>query len=116
MYPLQSPPAIVADILRKTQKDLPVQLLSSEQNLQATLLLASFGSSKPYSSHIFDLQVNHDPNVNQPKHEKPLRYGKLEEIHHIFRADPTSGPTPVSLFFVLQVFATVPILIATVRL
>lgn len=104
----------VADEFPQTQKELPVQLLSSEQNLQATLLLASFGTSKPYSTHVFDLQVKHDPNVAQPKYNKPLRYGKLEEIHHIFKADPKSGPKIISLFFVLAVLATVPVLLGVV--
>jgi oligosaccharyltransferase complex subunit delta (ribophorin II) len=103
-------------MLRKTQKELPVQLLSSEQNLEATLLLASFDSAKPYSSHVFDLEVKHDSNAPLPKYEKPLRYGKLEEIHHIFKADPQSGPKIISLFFVLAVLATVPVLLGSVRL
>jgi oligosaccharyltransferase complex subunit delta (ribophorin II) len=93
-----------------------VQFLSTEQTLQATLLLASFGTSKPYSSHVFDLEVKHDPNVPQPKYEKPLRYGKLEEIHHIFRPDPQSGPKIVSVLFVLAVLATVPVLLGAVCL
>lgn len=114
-YQFPSPRAWLTK-LRKTQKDLPVQFLSTEQTLQATLLLASFGTSKPYSSHVFDLEVKHDPNVPQPKYEKPLRYGKLEEIHHIFRADPQSGPKIVSVFFVLAVLATVPVLLGAVCL
>jgi oligosaccharyltransferase complex subunit delta (ribophorin II) len=98
----------------QTQKDIPVQLLSTQQPLSATLLLASFGSSKPFSSHVFDLELKHDPNVPLPKHEKPLRYGKREEIHHIFRADPKSGPKIISLFFVLAVLATLPVLLGAV--
>jgi len=35
----------------------------------------------------------------------------LEDIHHIFRADPKSGPKIVSMFFVLAVLATVPVLL-----
>jgi hypothetical protein len=99
---------------QKTQKDLPIQLLTTSQPLQATLLLASFGTSKPLSSHVFDLEMKVDPNVSLPKYEKPLRYGKLAEIHHIFRPDPTSGPKIISLFFVLAVLATVPILLGSV--
>jgi len=93
-----------------SQKDLPVQLLSSSQPLRATLLLASFGSSQAFSNHVFNLDVKPEPNVPLPKYEKPLRYGRLEEIHHIFRADPKSGPKIISVFFVLAVLATVPIL------
>ena len=102
--------------MRKTQKDLPVQLLSSTQPLRATLLLASFGTSQAFSNHVFNLDVKPDPNTPLPKYEKPLRYGKLDEIHHIFRADPKSGPKIVSLFFVLAILATVPILFGAVSL
>jgi oligosaccharyltransferase complex subunit delta (ribophorin II) len=112
----QFPSVNVADRLPKTQNDLPFQLLYSGESLQATLLLASFGASKPYSSHIFDLEVKHDPNLPKPKYEKPLRYGKLEEIHHIFRADPKSGPMIISVFFALAVLATVPVLLGVVFL
>ena len=100
--------------MAKTQKDLPVQLLSSSQPLRATLLLASFGSSQAFSNHVFNLDVKPDPNTPLPNYEKPLRYGKLEEIHHIFRADPKSGPKIISLFFVLAILATVPVLLGAV--
>jgi oligosaccharyltransferase complex subunit delta (ribophorin II) len=98
----------------QTQKDLPVQLLTSTQPLRATLLLASFGSSNAFSNHVFNLDVKVDANVPLPKYEKPLRYGKLEEIHHIFRADPKSGPMVISLFFVLAILASVPVLLGAV--
>ena len=63
---------------------------------------------------MFNLEVKPDPNAPTAKYEKPLRYGKLAEIHHIFKADPKSGPKVVSLFFVLAVLATVPILLGSV--
>jgi len=94
-----------------TQKDLPIQLLTSIEPLQASLILASFGSSQPLSKHVFDLVVKVDPNVPQPAYEKPLRYGKLPEIHHIFKPDPTSGPKIISIFFVFAILATVPALL-----
>jgi len=100
----------------QTQKDLPIQLLTSKQPLRATLLLASFGTSQPFSNHVFNLEITLDPSAPLPKYEKPLRYGQLEEIHHIFKADPKSGPKIISLFFVLAVLATVPVLLGTVRL
>jgi hypothetical protein len=100
----------------QAQKDLPVQLLTSSQPLRATLLLASFGTSQPFSNHVFNLDVHTDPNAARPKYEKPLRYGKLPEIHHIFKSDPKSGPMIISLFFVIAVLATVPVLLGTVSL
>ena len=63
---------------------------------------------------MFDLEVKTDPNVPVPKYEKPMRYGKLAEINHIFKADPKSGPKIISLFFVLAVLATVPVLFGVV--
>jgi oligosaccharyltransferase complex subunit delta (ribophorin II) len=93
-----------------------VQLLTSSQPLRATLLLASFGTSQPFSNHVFNLDVQTDPNAARPKYEKPLRYGKLPEIHHIFKSDPKSGPVIISLFFVIAVLATVPVLLGTVSL
>ncbi|KAH8669467.1 Oligosaccharyltransferase subunit Ribophorin II-domain-containing protein [Tricladium varicosporioides] len=92
------------------QKDLPIQLLKSSQPLRATLLLGSFGTAQAFSNHVFNLDVKLDQNVPLPQYEKPLRYGKLAEIHHIFKADPKSPPVVISLFFVLAVLATVPIL------
>ncbi|TVY83306.1 Uncharacterized protein LSUE1_G001542 [Lachnellula suecica] len=94
-----------------TQKDIPVQLLTSKSPLRATLLLASFGTSIQFSNHVFNLDIKLDPNTALPKYDAPLRYGKLPEINHIFRADPKSGPIIISLFFVGAVLATVPILL-----
>jgi oligosaccharyltransferase complex subunit delta (ribophorin II) len=93
------------------QKDLPIQLLKSTQPLRATLLLASFGSSQAFSNHVFNLELKLDPNAPLPVYEQPLRYGKLAEIHHIFKADPKSPPKIISLFFAATVLATVPILL-----
>ncbi|KAK8071984.1 oligosaccharyltransferase subunit ribophorin ii [Apiospora saccharicola] len=91
--------------------DLPVQLLKSTKPLKATLTLASFGSSTGYNSRIFDVEIRQDPNAVPPVYEKPLRYGKLEEIHHIFKDDPQSPPKVISLVFALAVAAMVPVLL-----
>ncbi|KAK9769728.1 putative Dolichyl-diphosphooligosaccharide--protein glycosyltransferase subunit 2 [Seiridium cardinale] len=90
--------------------DIPVQLLSTSKPLKASLILASFGSSEGYNKPVFDVEIKLDPNATPPTHEKPLRYGRLEEIHHIFRADPTSPPKIISLVFALAVLATLPAL------
>ncbi|KAK8061567.1 oligosaccharyltransferase subunit ribophorin ii [Apiospora phragmitis] len=91
--------------------DLPVQLLKSTKPLKATLTLASFGSSTGYNNRIFDVEIRKDPLVVPPVYEPPLRYGKLEEIHHIFKADPQSPPKIISLAFALAVAAMVPALL-----
>jgi len=96
-----------------TQKDLPIQLLTTTKPLRAELLLASSGKTQGFSNHVFNLDVQLDPNTSPPKYEKPLRYGKLPEIHHIFKTDAKSGPVIISLFFVLAVLATVPVLLGS---
>ncbi|KAF3021478.1 hypothetical protein E8E14_010432 [Neopestalotiopsis sp. 37M] len=92
------------------QSELPVQLLTSSKPLKASLLLASFGSSEGYNKPVFDVEIKLDPNATPPTYEKPMRYGKLEEIHHIFRSDPQSPPKVISLVFALAVLATIPAL------
>ncbi|PBP20058.1 oligosaccharyltransferase subunit ribophorin II [Diplocarpon rosae] len=94
-----------------SQKDLPIQFLTPGKPLQATLLLASFGPSQGFSNYVFDLDVPTDTNKPGPKYEKPLRYGQREEISHIFKEDPKSGPKIISIFFVLAILATVPVLL-----
>jgi oligosaccharyltransferase complex subunit delta (ribophorin II) len=98
----------------QSQKDIPVQLLTSKKPLKASIILGSFGSSQGTIAPVFDLTLQPDPSAPPPAYEKPLRYGKLPEIHHIFRPDPTSPPTIVSLFFTVAVIAAVPGLLVTV--
>lgn len=43
--------------------------------------------------------------------EKPVRYGKKEEIRHTFRADPKSPPKIITLVFAAAVLAALPILL-----
>ncbi|KAF6227057.1 hypothetical protein HO133_008498 [Letharia lupina] len=94
-----------------TQKDLPTQLLSSTGPLDASLIIASFGSSKPYNGKAFDLTIELDSGSPLPASEKPLRYGKLPEIHHIFKSDPKSPPKIITLVFAAAVIAALPILL-----
>jgi len=92
------------------QKDLPSQFLTTSKPLLATLLLGSFGPSAAFSNHVFNLDLILDPSVPISTVEKPLRYGKLEEIHHIFRSDPKSPPIIVTLVFLAAVIACLPAL------
>lgn len=98
----------------QSHKDIPIQLLSSPGPLTASVVIASFGTSKPYSSHAFDLSIALDPSSPLPSQEKPLRYGKLPEIHHIFKSDPTSPPKIITLVFTAAVATTLPILLIAV--
>ncbi|KAJ9621106.1 hypothetical protein H2204_012000 [Knufia peltigerae] len=92
--------------LKKTQKDLPSQFLRSSTPLSATIVIASFGSSEGYNSEAFPLTIELDPNVPVPVVDKGVRYGKLPEIHHIFRTDPKSPSIAISSVFLLFVIAT----------
>jgi oligosaccharyltransferase complex subunit delta (ribophorin II) len=51
------------------------------------------------------LTIELDPNIPIPAAENPVRYGKLPEIHHIFRSDPKSPNVTISGFFLLAVVA-----------
>ena len=95
----------------QAQKDIPLQLLASSQPLEASLIIASFGSSKPYSSKAFELSIKLDTTSAQLSTEKPLRYGKLPEIHHIFKSDPKSPPKLITLVFVAAVVMALPVLL-----
>jgi oligosaccharyltransferase complex subunit delta (ribophorin II) len=94
----------------QTHKDLPVQFLISKKPLKASIVLASFGSSQGFNAPAFEVNIELDPNAPAPKYEKPLRYGKQPEIHHIFRPDPKSPPKVVSLVFGALVVAALPAL------
>jgi oligosaccharyltransferase complex subunit delta (ribophorin II) len=91
-----------------------VQLATTTSPLEASLVLASFGSSEGFKKPVFNLEVQIDANAAPIHYEKPLRYGKREEIHHIFRADPKSPPKVISAFFVLAVLAGLPLLFGAV--
>lgn len=102
-------------VVQIAYKDIPTQLLASGKNIRASLVIGSFGSAQAYMSGddgLFELKPQHDPNMPAPSAAKPERYTKKDEIHHVFRADPRSPPKIVSLFFVLAVATTVPVLIA----
>ncbi|KAI1342843.1 Oligosaccharyltransferase subunit Ribophorin II-domain-containing protein [Xylariaceae sp. FL0016] len=90
--------------------DLPLPLLTTEAPLQASIILASFGSSAPLKTDAFTVSVKSDPGAAPVVYEAPLRYGKRDEIHHVFRGDPQSPPKIISAVFVLAVLATVPAL------
>ncbi|KAL2270863.1 hypothetical protein VTJ83DRAFT_234 [Remersonia thermophila] len=98
-------------VLQITHKDLPMQFLVAKKPLKASIVLASFGASQGLNAPAFEVKIGIDPNAPAPTYEKPLRYGKQPEIHHIFRPDPKSPPKVVSLFFTLLVVAALPALL-----
>ena len=93
----------------QTQKDLPVQFLSTSEPLGARFLIGSFGDADAYNGAAFQLAVARNPDEPVPTVEVS-RYGKLPEIHHIFKADAQSPPVVISLAFVAMVLATLPVL------
>ncbi|KAL2392072.1 hypothetical protein ABEF93_001253 [Exophiala dermatitidis] len=99
--------------LELTHKDLPLQFLRSTSPLSASIVIASFGASEGYNSEAFALTIELDPNAPIQASETPLRYGKLPEIHHIFRPDPKSPNIVITLVFLGAVLATLPALLGT---
>ena len=91
-------------------------MLASTSPLSASILVASFGDSQPFNKKAFDLKIKEDPDSPRKVPEKPLRYGKLPEIRHIFKADPKSPPKIITLFFTLVVLGALPALFGAVRI
>lgn len=96
--------------LEFSQKDLPIQLQKSSQPLRGTILLASFGPTIAFSNHVFNLDIRMNPSDSKLKYVRPVRYGKLDEIHHILKPDPKNPPIIISIFFIFAVAMTVPTL------
>ncbi|KAL9061151.1 MAG: hypothetical protein Q9162_000296 [Coniocarpon cinnabarinum] len=97
--------------LNIAQKDISPQLIGSNTPLRASFILGSFGSSKPSKTHVFDLTFTRDSSTPLDVPPAPLRYGKLPEIHHIFKADPKSPPAFITAVFSCIVFVTLPVLL-----
>ncbi|KAJ5128828.1 hypothetical protein N7448_002541 [Penicillium atrosanguineum] len=92
-----------------TQKELPLQFLHLADPVDARVVIGSFGSSEAYDSSVFKLSIDRDPHVPIPTVE-PARYGKLPEIHHIFRDAPSNPTIIITLAFVAMVAAALPVL------
>ncbi|KAJ6015453.1 hypothetical protein N7540_010044 [Penicillium herquei] len=92
-----------------TQKELPVQFLSLSEPIDARVVIGSFGSSEAYDSSVFSLSIDRDLDHPVPTVEA-ARYGKLPEIHHIFKDAATSPPVIITLAFVALVGASLPVL------
>ncbi|KAF2109270.1 Oligosaccharyltransferase subunit Ribophorin II-domain-containing protein [Lophiotrema nucula] len=94
-----------------THKDLPVQFLTTSKPVPASIVIGSFGSSAPYKSKVFDLNIARDANVPLAIPEPPTRYAAEKEIHHIFRTDPKSPPKIITIVFAAGVIAALPVLL-----
>lgn len=98
----------------QTYKDLPTQFLRPTSKITANIVIGSFGSSTPYNSQAFALSIPSDPDTPPAATQKAPRYGKLEEIHHIFRGDPKSPNVLISTVFGLGSIAALPLLLGAV--
>jgi oligosaccharyltransferase complex subunit delta (ribophorin II) len=98
-------------VLTLSFKDIPTQLLTSVEPLDAEVVIGSFGSSTPYKGLAFKLKVDANPNTPLPKGEEQVRYGSLKEIHHQFRENPKSPPKIITLVFLGGVLASLPLLL-----
>ncbi|RMZ91058.1 hypothetical protein DV736_g1696, partial [Chaetothyriales sp. CBS 134916] len=94
-----------------THADLPTQFLRSTSPITAGIVIGSLGSSAGYNGQAFSLKIEHDPNIPTAPDEKPLRYGKLPEINHVFRLDPKSPNIVIVLLFTFATVLTLPILL-----
>ncbi|KAF2452337.1 hypothetical protein BDY21DRAFT_425205 [Lineolata rhizophorae] len=93
-----------------TQKDLPQQLLTSTTPLEASITIASFGTTTPLSSPAFTLTITPDPMLPPPPASSGTRYAAQPLLSHTFRPPPSSPPFVVTLVFFLAVAATLPAL------
>jgi dolichyl-diphosphooligosaccharide---protein glycosyltransferase subunit 2 (ribophorin II) len=91
---------------------IPTALLESK-SLRTSIVIGSFGSSKPVKSNLFTLSIPADTGKGVESPTAALRYGKQPEIHHIFRSDPRSPPKILTLVFLLPVLACLPVLFIT---
>ncbi|EMD89603.1 hypothetical protein COCC4DRAFT_29929 [Bipolaris maydis ATCC 48331] len=94
-----------------SHKDLPHQFLTAEKPIAASIVIGSFGSSKPYKSKVFDLNVTRDTSIPLSVPNPPVRFAAEPEIHHIFRSDPKSPPKVITLVFAAAVAAALPMLL-----
>ncbi|KAI5305056.1 hypothetical protein KEM56_005401 [Ascosphaera pollenicola] len=89
-------------------KDIPSQFLQPGKEIEARIVLASFGDADGHNKPAFRLLV--DPSVETSANTDPLAYGKLDEIHHIFKPEAQSPPALICSAFVILVLATLPFL------
>lgn len=87
-------------------------MIASTSPLKASIILGSFGSSTAIDAEVFHLDIKRDPNAPM-EIPKAVRYGKLPEIHHIFKPDPKSPNILITIVFSLAIFATIPVLLGT---
>ncbi|KAF3922532.1 hypothetical protein ABW21_db0202850 [Orbilia brochopaga] len=92
-----------------TQKDIPTALLTAP-SLTLSIAIASFGQSSPLAVEIATIAPVLDQAAKKSLPAPALKYGKLPEIHHIFRGEPRSPPKIISLVFLGGVLACLPAL------
>mgnify|MGYP002350321782 CR=1 FL=1 len=95
---------------------MPRQFRLTRDRLEASIVLGSFGSTQPsITNNVFQVEFAADADTKLAVYKPQERYGKKEEIHHIFREDAKSPPMAISAIFSLLVMATVPAAVIGVR-
>ncbi|KAI5298265.1 hypothetical protein KEM55_003607, partial [Ascosphaera atra] len=87
-------------------RNLPAQFLQPGKELEANLVIASFGAADGYNKPAFKLTV--DVPAQPPAPADPLAQGRLEEIRHVFKPDPQSPAAIICTTFVFLLLATLP--------
>lgn len=90
-----------------------MQFLTTSSPVDAEIVIGSFGSSDPYQKLAFQLSVNAEGKKSS-KSGDIERYGKLPEIHHIFKQDAQSPAVIITLVFLVATLLTIPVLTASV--
>ena len=101
-------------IVLQTHRDIPSQFFRASKPIEVSLVIGSFGTSTGYNERLFAVRIATDPSKPAPVSAKPLRYGKLPEIHHIFKSDPKGPNILFSLIFTIAVLVTLPALAGAV--
>lgn len=93
-----------------------MQFLRASSKVTANIVIGSFGSSTAYNAQAFNLNITPDSNTPPVATQKAARYGKLEEIHHVFDAGPRSPNVLISTIFGLGSIAALPLLVGAVSI
>jgi len=94
-------------------RDLPPQLLFADR-LKLSLIIASFGGSKPLKTEFASVHPVIANDTEKPT--PPERWGPKPEITHTFREPQKLPNRALSAIFHLAVLASVPIFIVLVSL
>lgn len=76
------------------QKNVPIALQAAKE-LTLSILVGSFDDNKPFRTELTNRVIVEQTGA----HTKPSRLSAKDEIHYLFRQDPSRVPAPIALFF-----------------